>query len=368
MSSETGGVSESYVDAAIDQLRSELNSDMARLQRYVEREIERLEAEMREVGEMIVSAIERQVEATNKQTVAIVGGVAATTAMIERTKRAIEEEVGETNERLEKQTESTLQIELGKKLADASALKAKMAAFVGDIKLRFDKSLVGVQLNRNLYDLNFRKIMEEYANKVRTIGAHILQVRGEDIAPAVDGAQIPYETVHALPIEMDLKRLETRAENLDGTLLLLKSTRLDNVVNSLEALDAHLAAAALPAEVPAQIRACRVEALGVLSISDKGGEGGQMELFAGRVATRVKEGVAVELSQEAAGAAFEGARNRDLVGRRFLEAGARVATGVEKEALLRAARELRQQELLSADAVSMFEEFLREGRLEYVEV
>lgn len=371
---QVSGVSQSYVDSAIQGLRNELKNDMAHLQNYVDSEIRRLEAEMREIGEMIVRAIDRQVDATNKhieittkQTIAIVGGVAATTAMIERTKNTIEEEVGETNERLEKQTESHLQIELGKMIADATALKAKLTAFIGDIKSRFDKSLLGVQLNRNLYDLNFRKIMDEYANKVRTIGAHILQVRDEDIAPAVDAAQIPYEAAHSLPIEMDLLRLEHRSENLDGTLQLLKSTRLDNLVNSLQSLDAQLAAASLPPEVPEGLKECCVEAIGVLSFSEEGADRGQVELFTGRVARQVQGGGTIELIQQPAVSVFSSARNIELVSERFFRADARPATPEEKAALLDAARQLLQQQFLSPDVVQMFEEFLREGSLEYVE-
>ena len=63
-----------YVDSAINQLRSEMRGEMHQLKSWTEHEIQRLENEMREIGEMIVRAID-------KQTMAVVGGVAATTLL-----------------------------------------------------------------------------------------------------------------------------------------------------------------------------------------------------------------------------------------------------------------------------------------------
>ena len=90
---------------------NEVRHDVNRLQIWVKSEIARLEDEMREVGAMIVNAIDRQ-------TVAVVGGVAATTLMIERTKMQIEDDFSKNRTQLQLQLESTLQIEIGKKVAD----------------------------------------------------------------------------------------------------------------------------------------------------------------------------------------------------------------------------------------------------------
>lgn len=102
MSEVQSGVSASYVDNEIaalrQELRSELRDEINNLRNWMEHEIERLEKEMREVGEMIVGAI-------NQQTVVLVSGVAASTAMIESTKQQIERDFDRTRGKIEIQTE-----------------------------------------------------------------------------------------------------------------------------------------------------------------------------------------------------------------------------------------------------------------------
>ena len=157
--SDGGSMDYGYVDREISSLRSELrgeirevHNEVGELSAWVRQEIQRLENEMREIGEMIVHAID-------VQTAAVVGGVAATTVMIERTKRQIEEDFSQTRGKLDLQTESALQVEVGKKLAEANSAKGKLNAFINDIKLRFDRAIASVAINRELYNLNFRKIV-----------------------------------------------------------------------------------------------------------------------------------------------------------------------------------------------------------------
>jgi len=85
---------------------------------------------------------------------------------------------------------------------------------------------------------------------MHTIGEHIFQIKLEDIAPAEKAALVPYEQAHALPLEMDLQRLAVRSQNLDETLNLLKSSRLDDVVNSLDSLKKLLASHSIGEDVP----------------------------------------------------------------------------------------------------------------------
>jgi hypothetical protein len=256
MSEVQAGISASELRSAINGLRSEMHGEMNSLRRemegeirdlrrWTESEIRRLEDEMKEVGEMIVSAI-------NKQTIAVVGGVAATTVMLERTKKQLEDDFQLTRGRIEVQTESNLQIEVGKKVADATGLKGKLEAFFSDIRSRFDRSLMGVAINRELYNHNFQKITDDYDSKLRTIGEHIFRIKLEDIAPAVKAARVPYEDAHSLPIEMDLKRLSARSANLDETLKLLKTSRLDEVIHSLDSLDDTLKRYTAPASAKAR--------------------------------------------------------------------------------------------------------------------
>jgi hypothetical protein len=203
------------------------------------------------------------------------------------TKVQLEQDFSLTREKIEIQTESALQIEVGKKVAEAGSLRAKLDAFLKDIKDRFDRSIAGVVINRELYSLNFKKITDEYENKIRTIGEHIFQVKTEDIAPAVKAAQVLYEDAHSLPIEMDLKRLSARAECLDQTLEMLKTSRLDEVVSSLDTLDNMLKQYSAPG-VAADASFC-VEGVAVTSANSA-------NLLVGLVASAVTAGEGIVLT------------------------------------------------------------------------
>ena len=213
--SQQMGVSRSELNSALSQLRYELEDQIREVSNELVREITRLENEMREVGDMVVRAIGQQTSeltgAIDEHKRVLVAGVAATTLMIERTKRQMEADFATTIARIEQQTESALQVEMGKKIADARAINGKLQAFIGDIRSRFDRALLGVNVNRELYSLNFRKIVDDFESKVRTIGNHILQIRDEDIAPAVKAAGFTQEVTHGLPMEVDLRRLEAIA-------------------------------------------------------------------------------------------------------------------------------------------------------------
>lgn len=353
-----------YVDSKVSQLRGEMRSELSdirselnSLQRWVEREVQRLEEEMKQVGEMIVGAI-------HTQTGALVAGVAATTAMVERTKRQIENEFSRTLVKLDNQTESMLQIEVGKKVADAHALKGKLDAFSADVTTRFDKALVSVALNRDLYDVNFRKITEDYASKVMSIGAHIFQIRTEDIAPAVKAAAVPYELAHGLPIEMDLRRLAARAESLDETLDLLKSSRLDEVLSSLDTLGSTLDGFAIKTATPGRAVTLCVEGLATSS---------QMStrIQTGLVAAPVTGDKGIDLSlKERTLAGFNstggGAGSENLLAH-LSQARFRPLSASEASGLHSAAKALQARNLISADAQALFDEFIASGNLKTLE-
>lgn len=343
-----------YVDRAISALRSEMRGEMHQLKSWTEHEIQRLENEMREIGEMIVRAIDQQ-------TMAVVGGVAATTLMLERTKQQIEEDFSKTRNKLELQLESTLQIEVGKKLADASSARGKLDAFVSDIKTRFDKSIAGVAINRALYNLNFRKITDEYENKIKTIGEHIFQVKLEDIAPAIKAAQVPYEVTHGLPIELDLKRLSARAENLDETLTLLRSSRVDEVLSSLDTLDTALDDFAAGDAVPRSDVSLCVEGLATTSpVSTK--------VFTGMIASQVQGNSPISLSlADSSLALFNSKGVEDQVQQSMAKRKYRDLSGPEIVALSKAARELQSRKLISDDARALLDDFLGSGNLKYLE-
>ena len=346
------------IERQVNQLEStvsQLDRDLNQLRRYVEGEIQRLEREMREIGEMIVHAIDRQ-------TLAVVGGVAATTLMIERTKSQIETDFQETRTKLELQTESTLQIEVGKKVSEATSLRSKLNAFEKDIRSRFDKSIENAAMNRELYNLNFRKIRDEYENKIHTIGEHIFQIKLEDIAPAEKAALVPYEQAHSLPMEMDLQRLAVRSQNLDETLNLLRNSRLDDVVNSLEDLQKVLASHSTGDDVPgSNVNLC-VE--GFVSTSSI-----QTRVLVGHVAKPVTSDDHISLAlAENSLAHYNSKAVSDRVGLSLSTRKSRKIEGGEIVLLSRASDSLLSRGLISQEAHALFQDFLGSDKLKKVEV
>lgn len=343
----------------------ELNGRVNWLQQYIDQEIRRLEEEMRDLAQMIVAAIDRQthevVDSLDRQTVAVVGGVAATTLMIERTKSQIETDFQHTRHRLELQTESTLQIEIGKKISDVSALRSKLGAFAQDVRTRYDKSLEAVAINRDLYDVNFKKILDEYENKIRTIGDHIIRIREEDIAPAEAAARVPYEAAHSLPMELDLERLDLRSQSLDQTLALLKSTRLDDVLGALDSVHAVLEAHDMGDEVPGKGVELRVEGLLVHSSI-------QTQLVAGCEAqANAANGHPTLQVTDPSLAPYSSAAVAEQFKRQLGTKPQRPAAGAELVGLSKAAQALRQRGLISDESLTLLEDFLGAGKLMVVE-
>lgn len=345
------GVSPGELSSAISALRSELRSEfragLRDLQAELHSEIRRLEEEMRQIGEMIVSAI-------HTQTLEITAGMAATTAMVESTRRQIEDDFSKTRE-------STLQIEVGKKVAEARSVRDKMAAFIGDIRSRFDRALITSAQNRELYNVAFRTLNDEYAAKIQSIGAHIFQIRMDDIAPAMKAAEVPFEEAHSLPIEMDLVRLARRSEQLDRVLEMLKGARLDEVVSSLETLEDALDSNVVNVTAEARDHDYCVEAVATRSVL-------ATRVCAGVTARRVDSGLNVDLSTPGEGlAAFASAYVSDRVGRQLEAAPKREASAAEVERLTAAAQALRGRQLISEDALDLVQAFLKSGKLRLVE-
>ena len=338
-----------------------LNGRIDWLHGYVDQEIRRLEEEMRELAHMIVKAIERQTDVVvtglDRQTTAVVGGVALTTAMIERTKHQIESDFQHTRTKLELQTESTLQIEVGKKVSDVSSLRSKLAAFAQDIRARYEKSQEGIAINRDLYDVNFQKILDEYENKIRTIGDHIIRIREEDIAPAEAAARVPYEAAHSLPMDLDLQRLELRSQSLDETLALLKSSRLDDVLGALDGVHQVLKAHDMGDQTPGKGVELCIEGLLVSSSI-------QTQLLVGCQAQPDKASghPSLELS-DASLATYSSRTNTEQFMRQLGQRRQRPAAGTELVGLSKAAHALKQRGLISDESLTLLEDFLGAGKL-----
>jgi len=218
MSSSNQGIGESrarqiaYEEARdmANELRNEFNS--------------RINDIMRDIDQMS-RELQRSIET---QTAAIIASVGTTTAAVMSTKDEVEQAKGQ----ITLQLRSELQLELGRKLNVARSASSKFKQFFEDIKSRFDKSLQGVFINRNEYDVRFIQIFEEYEKKIRTIGEHIFQIRDE-IKLVEEASSESLETIHSLPLEVDLYRLKLRSEELDQTIQLLEASRLHEIKSSL---------------------------------------------------------------------------------------------------------------------------------------
>lgn len=385
--SEVNGVSQSYVDSRISNLHSQLLNEIQsvrnelhreisnvknELHREIEsarnefrREIERLEQEMIEVGRMIVGEIRDQTSRLSgnieSQTVAVVGGVAATTVMLERTKNQIETDFDRTRTKLDLQTEASLQIEVGKKIADSVSTHGKLMAFASDINSRFQKSIEGIFLNRQLYSVNFNKIFDEYRNKIRTIGEHIFYIRDNDILPAVKAANASLEEIHGLPFEVDLLRLKVRAQSLDETLTMLKESRFDQILNSLDNLTENLNSQfALDVKASSSsISDCSVVMMGIQSKL-------ATDYLLGVEASPINSGQAVNLTHHDTLYPELLGKNSQRLMESLLSSAARIPSKEELERLHIAVANLKKKNLISEENSLMVNEFLDSGNLKFV--
>jgi len=210
---EARGIAREEAESMARELRNEFNS--------------RINDIMRDIDQMS-RELQRSIET---QTAAIIASVGTTTAAVISTKDEVEQAKGQ----ITLQLRSELQLELGRKLNVARSASSKFKQFFEDIKSRFDKSLQGVFINRNEYDVRFIQIFEEYEKKIRTIGEHIFQIRDE-IKLVEEASSESLETIHSLPLEVDLYRLKLRSEELDQTIQLLEASRLHEIKSSLSKL------------------------------------------------------------------------------------------------------------------------------------
>ena len=384
---EASGVSQSYVDSRISNLNSQLHNEIqsvrnellreiasvkSELHREIDnarnefrREIERLEKEMIEVGRMIVSEIRDQTSRLSgnieTQTVAVVGGVAATTVMMERTKNQIENDFDKTRTKLDLQTEASLQIEVGKKIADSVATHGKLMAFASDINSRFNKSIEGIFLNRQLYSVNFNKIFDEYRNKIRTIGEHIFYIRDNDILPAVKAANASLEEIHGLPFEVDLLRLKVRAQSLDETLNMLKESRFDQILNSIDSLSETLNSH-FSLNVTTRSSESDEYSVVVMGIKSKL----TTDYLVGTEACPIDDGQPVNLHhQDTLYPEFLDSNSKNIM-ERLLSSAARTPNKEELDRLFIAVGNLKAKNLISEEGSIMISDFLESNNLKFV--
>lgn len=337
----------------IRSLRNELHTEINSLRNELHREIQRLENEMREIGQMIVSELKDQTAQISHrietQTAAVVGGVAANTLMLESAKAQIEN-----------QTEANLQIEVGKKMSESMASHGKLMAFASDIKNRFMKSLEAFYINRMLYNVNFNKIIDEYSNKLSTIGEHIFAIKEKDVLPAIDAAQSALEEIHSLPMEVDLYRLQVRSENLDKTLQILKSSRFDKILNSIKNLDELVSERyALPNNKSADVAEFSIVALVTKSVI-------ATNVLVGSSVKSIDEIQSLNIALDHDLAEYDSEMSKLQIENTISKSNSVEPNFDEISKMLSAAKSLYEKEIISKESLLLVEDFLGSGNLKLV--
>ncbi len=229
MSQSSPGISRSVAEAIAERAAERAAKRAVREAKdYVDQQVNEIMRDINQMSRELQSSIETQ-------TAAIIAGVGATTTAIISTKSEISDTRNQISDKLTLQLKSELQLELGRKLNVARSASTKFQQFFQEIKSRFDKTVQGVFINRNEYDIRFNQIFEEYENKIRSIGDHIFQIRDEIRLVETSNSE-SLETIHGLPMEVDLYRLTLRSEELDQTMQLLEASRLQEIKTSLSKL------------------------------------------------------------------------------------------------------------------------------------
>lgn len=350
-------------DSEISSLRSQIN----RLESEVNglnNNVRQLEQDMRDLAMSVVNAIDKQTsvisERLGDQTKAILGGVVANTAMLELTKRQLSTDFEQTRTKLDLQTEADLQIEVGKKIGESVAVLGKITAFKSEIESRFDKSIEGIFLNRQLYNEHFQKIYDEYDNKLRTIGSHIFRIWEEDIALAEEAGSAPPQQMYALPLEVDLYRVKVRQESLEDSLDLLRLSRLDEILQSTQVLEGALKQR-FGIGLPSETSDGELEVLGYGCVS---GAGASVFVDLEAQSIQSAEQPLKLLAPRAEFSAYSSPDAGKKVRTAFERANAVEAKPEEIVRLLAAADRLREKKLISDEGYQLIEDFLGQGQLQ----
>jgi hypothetical protein len=155
---------------------------------------------------------------------------------------------------------------------------------------------------------------------------------------------------------MDLARLSARSQNLDETVGLLRQSRVNEVLSSLDELEDELAEFSLTCEPPAAgIELC-VEAIVTHSSTAS-------FLYAGMKAQPLSEGRGIHLVHETDLGVYSSAEGRKRVVAELEKENLPAATEGQIVAIAAAAEDLVQRNLISAEARDQVADFLRAGKL-----
>jgi hypothetical protein len=159
---------------------------------------------------------------------------------------------------------------------------------------------------------------------------------------------------------MDLTRLAARSRNLDQTVELLRKSRVDEALSSLDDVERDLAGFDAGCPVPAaNIELC-VEAVAIYSASGS-------TFYAGMDAQPIADGEAIKLGHVADLGVYASREGHARVADMLAAAGRRTASAEEVKAIARAAADLAARKLISADAKEQITGFLNAGKLKMVE-
>ncbi len=229
--------------AAVGQLQTDVGNLKDKIT-GIEQEMENIADAIQQMSSQLSSDLERVHDAvsdSNERLTGILGasgGILVATGLTARRVRVLNRDTQKNlttiQELSERNTSAMVQLDSIRTYTEAISLSKKSTAFTQEIDQRFGKAVEGVVLNRILYDKHFSAIEENYQSKIRTIGAHIFQIWEEDLHPVEEAARIPASIHQEMAVEVDLQRLAARSSLLDVDLDMIRREHLEPLV-ALEA-------------------------------------------------------------------------------------------------------------------------------------
>jgi hypothetical protein len=135
-------------------------------------------------------------------------------------------------------TVAMAQMEVIRIMNDAKGPIDRLKSFTEEIDERFGKALENVYMVRGQYDHLLGTAMSEYGRKLHVIGEHIYAIYEQDFVPQVERPLTsPARAFVELPMSVDERKLEARAEALEGNLLEASHSILDPLLETQRNLE-----------------------------------------------------------------------------------------------------------------------------------
>jgi outer membrane murein-binding lipoprotein Lpp len=130
------------------------------------------------------------------------------------------------------------QMEVIRIMNDAKGPIDRLKGFAEEIDERFGKAVENVYMVRSQYDHLLATSMTEYDRKLHVIGDHIFAIYEQDFRPQVElPLTSPPRAFVALPMDVDERRLEARADVLEANLLESSQSMLDPLLETQRSLE-----------------------------------------------------------------------------------------------------------------------------------